>query len=70
MLKPLKEEQADMRLRWADPSYQWANDSDLRRKYNARRQLAVPNEVHQSGHNVAQPHSSSSEETETKEGRQ
>jgi hypothetical protein len=37
--KPLREEQADMRSRWSDPSYQWANDSDLRRKYNARRKV-------------------------------
>lgn len=33
MLKPLREEQADMRLRWSDPSYRWANDSELRKRY-------------------------------------
>jgi hypothetical protein len=32
MLKPLREEQADMKARWSDPAYRWANDSNLRRK--------------------------------------
>jgi hypothetical protein len=32
MLKPLKDEQADMRLRWLDPAYRWQNDSALRKK--------------------------------------
>ena len=40
--KPLREEQADMRSRWSDPAYQWANDSNLRRKLDARRHVAVP----------------------------
>lgn len=31
--KPLREEQADMKSRWSDPSYRWANDSALRRRY-------------------------------------
>lgn len=34
--KTLAEEQADMRQRWADPSYRWANDSDLRRSKQGR----------------------------------
>jgi hypothetical protein len=62
--KPLREEQADMRSRWSDPSYQWANDSDLRRKYNARRN--VPNAVHQAGHIVGTALHSGSKETEVK----
>jgi hypothetical protein len=65
--KPLREEQADMRSRWSDPSYQWANDSDLRRKYNARRKcVAVPNAVHQAGHIVGTALHSGSKETEVK----
>lgn len=36
MLKTLREEQADMRARWSDPSYRWANDSDLRRSKQGR----------------------------------
>jgi hypothetical protein len=44
--KPLREEQADMKLRWSDPSYQWANDSNLRRRYtketNAKVQVPAP----------------------------
>lgn len=34
MLKPLVEEQAEMRTRWSDPSYRWANDSELRKRYS------------------------------------
>lgn len=34
MNKPLGEEQADMRTRWSDPAYRWANDSELRRRYS------------------------------------
>jgi hypothetical protein len=65
--KPLREEQADMRSRWSDPSYQWANDSDLRRKYNARRKcVAVPNTVYETGHDMGQSHGSSGTETESK----
>ena len=64
--KPLREEQADMRSRWSDPAYQWANDSNLRRKLDARRNVAVPNEVHQTGHNVEQPLRSGSTKAETK----
>jgi len=33
MQKSLEEEQADMRSRWADPIYRWANDSELRKRY-------------------------------------
>lgn len=65
MLKPLREEQADMRARWSDPSYQWANDSDLRRKFDAYRKPAVPNEVQQTGTNAAQPHGSGCSKAET-----
>lgn len=40
LFKPLKEEQADMRARWSDPAYRWANDRSLREKvertYNDR----------------------------------
>ena len=65
--KPLREEQADMRSRWSDPSYQWANDSDLRRKFDAYSKcVAVPNAVHQTGHNVDTALHSGSKETETK----
>jgi hypothetical protein len=39
--KPLEEEQADMRSRWADPAYRWANDSLLRRRY--AKEYEVPN---------------------------
>jgi hypothetical protein len=38
MLKPLREEQADMKARWSDPAYRWANDSNLRRQFHAERQ--------------------------------
>lgn len=38
MLKPLREEQADMRSRWSDPAYRWANDSNLRRKFDGHKQ--------------------------------
>lgn len=35
-----------MKLRWSDPSYQWANDSNLRRRYtketNAKVQVPAP----------------------------
>lgn len=63
MLKPLKDEQADMLLRWLDPAYRWQNDSNLRRKFDARRKVvAVPNAVHQAGHIVdATLHSGSAE---------
>ena len=67
MLKPLKDEQADMLLRWLDPAYRWQNDSNLRRKFDARRNVvAVPNAVHQTGHNVDTALHSGSKETETK----
>jgi hypothetical protein len=33
MINSLTEEQAAMRQRWADPSYRWSNDSDLRKRY-------------------------------------
>jgi hypothetical protein len=36
MLKPLREEQVDMRARWSDPAYRWANDSELRRSKQGR----------------------------------
>ena len=65
--KPLGEEQADMRTRWSDPSYQWANDSNLRRKFDARRKVvAVPDTVHQTGHIVDAALHSGSTETENK----
>ena len=65
--KPLGEEQADMKARWSDPSYQWANDSNLRRKFDARRKVvAVPNEVHQAGHIVDAALHSGSAEAEVK----
>jgi hypothetical protein len=54
MLKPLREEQADMRKRWSDPSYQWANDSALRRKFDRRHQPEVPSSVQSTGREVAQ----------------
>ena len=38
MLKPLREEQADMKARWSDPAYRWANDSNLRRQFHAESQ--------------------------------
>lgn len=45
--KPLADEQADMRSRWADPAYRWSNDSALRRRYtketNAKQKREVPN---------------------------
>lgn len=63
--KPLEEEQAEMRMRWSDPSYRWINDSNLRRQY-AGRKLAAPDEVYESGHDVAQSYSGGSTETETK----
>ena len=67
MLKPLKDEQADMRLRWLDPAYRWQNDSNLRRKFVARRNVvAVPNAVHQAGHIVGTALHSGSKETEVK----
>ena len=67
MLKSLREEQADMRLRWLDPAYRWQNDSNLRRKFDARRKVvAVPDTVHQTGHIVDAALHSGSKETETK----
>ena len=67
MLKPLKDEQADMRLRWLDPAYRWQNDSNLRRKFDARRKfVAVPNTVHQAGHIVDAALHSGSTEVEVK----
>jgi hypothetical protein len=67
MLKPLKDEQADMLLRWLDPAYRWQNDSNLRRKFDARRKVvAVPNTVHQSGHIVDTALHSGSAKTESK----
>jgi hypothetical protein len=67
MLKPLKDEQADMRLRWLDPAYRWQNDSNLRRKFDARRKcVAVPNAVHQTGHNVDTALHNGSTEAEAK----
>ncbi len=56
MLKPLREEQDDMKARWSDPAYRWANDSNLRRKFDAHREST----------NVEQPHGSGSTETESK----
>ena len=38
MQKPLREEQAEMRARWSDPAYRWANDSNLRRKFDGHQQ--------------------------------
>ena len=64
--KTLAEEQADMRARWDDPSYRWANDSNLRRMFHANWSALATNTVYESGHNVAQPHSSGSEEAEAK----
>ena len=66
--KPLEEEQADMRARWADPSYRWANDSEIRKRYTKEfrenREQTAPNSVHEPRHNVEKPHSGGSEETE------
>ena len=59
MLKPLREEQADMKARWSDPAYRWSNDSNLRRQFHADT-LQAPR------HEVEQPHSGGSEEIETK----
>lgn len=53
--KPLKEEQADMKTRWSDPSYQWANDSNLRRKFD-RHQQGIPQSVQGSGCEVKPEH--------------
>jgi hypothetical protein len=66
MQKPLREEQAEMRARWSDPAYQWANNSDLRRKFHASGNVAASNAVHQTGHNVAEPMRGGSAEAETK----
>jgi hypothetical protein len=66
MLKPLREEQADMKARWSDPSYRWANDSNLRRQFHAYRKQAIPDTVHEVGHNVEQPLCSSGAEVEIK----
>jgi hypothetical protein len=59
MLKPLREEQADMKARWSDPSYRWANDSNLRRQFHADT-LQAPR------HEVEQPLRGVGAETETK----
>ena len=68
--KPLGEEQADMRTRWSDPSYQWANDSNLRRKLNAirstRRAPTEPEALPTSGHIVDTALHSGSTEAEVK----
>jgi hypothetical protein len=68
--KPLREEQADMKIRWSDPSYQWANDSNLRRKLNAIRSARAaqtrPTTLSASGHIVEQPCGSGSTEAEVK----
>ena len=65
--KPLREEQADMKARWSDPSYRWANDSNLRRKFDAYRKVAaVPDTVHQTGHTVDTALHSGSTEAEVK----
>lgn len=48
MLKPLREEQADMRQRWSDPSYRWIHDSALRRKLD-RNQSTLPSSVPSTG---------------------
>ena len=66
MLKPLREEQADMKARWSDPAYRWANDSNLRRQFHADRGQAVPGTVYKVGHNVEQPLRGGSAETEAK----
>jgi hypothetical protein len=65
MLKPLREEQADMRKRWSDPSYQWANDSALRRKFD-RHQPKVPSSVQSTGREVEQ--GAQAEDAPRKEG--
>ena len=36
MNKPLKQEQADMRARWSDPAYRWANDPELRKRFTPK----------------------------------
>ena len=68
--KPLGEEQADMRTRWSDPSYQWANDSNLRRKFDAirsaRRTHTGPEALPTSGHIVDTALHSGSTEAEVK----
>jgi hypothetical protein len=44
--KPLREEQADMKLRWSDPAYQWANDPAIRRRYLKETHEKVPASRH------------------------
>ena len=66
MLKPLREEQADMKARWSDPAYQWANDSALRRKFDRRHQQEVPSSVQSTGREVEQ--GAQAEDAPRKEG--
>lgn len=63
MLKPLQEEQADMRVRWSDPAYRWANDSELRRRYS--KEFRHEDVLQTPRHEVDEPHSGGSEEAET-----
>jgi hypothetical protein len=54
MLKPLREEQADMKARWSDPSYRWANDSNLRRQFHVGDKSQVPSSMQSAGLEVEQ----------------
>jgi hypothetical protein len=62
MLKPLGEEQADMRARWSDPSYRWANDSELRRRYS--KEFRHEDTLQAPRHEMEQPRSGGSAEAE------
>jgi hypothetical protein len=68
--KPLREEQTDMQARWSDPAYRWANDSNLRRKFDAtrspRRTHTGPEALPPSGHIVDTALHSGSAKTESK----
>jgi hypothetical protein len=68
--KPLKEEQADMKARWSDPSYRWINDPEIRRRYakefrNDADRKDIPNTLPNAGHKVKQRVSSKTEEGES-----
>lgn len=43
MIKPLREEQADMKARWSDPLYRWTHDSALRKRIEG---TTKPKEFH------------------------
>ena len=63
MQKSLGEEQANMRSRWSDPQYRWANDSELRKRYakefrneneTTERQPTLPSSVPNTGSEVGE----------------